>query len=211
MATTTTCLADAATPTTINQAWVGDITYIPFLSRTFGYCAVLLDLYSGLIVGWSYRQNMTEGLGIEALSMVIKTQRPGVGLIHHSERGGQKAEKRYLTMLVRASKNHSMSAEGNCFDNPLTESCFGKIKTELSIEDYAGHADALREIRTHVSYNNVDRIHSSLGDVKLRGFELQPQLESGNAKYDPNAAAQTRVPQSGFDQDAAQRRLSPWP
>ncbi|WP_231598564.1 IS3 family transposase [Crateriforma conspicua] len=175
-------LADAAKPTAINQVWVGDITYIPIRSGTFGYCAVLMDLYSRRIVGWSYRQTMTEELVIEALSMAIKTRRPSAGLIHHSDRGGQYAGKRYRAMLVRASMSQSMSAAGNCYDNAFMESCFGTLKTELSMEDYAGHADALREIRTYVSYYNVDRIHSSLGYVTPCEFELQPQPVSVTTK-----------------------------
>ena len=170
-------LAEAATPEGINQVWVGDITYIPIRTGKFGYCAVLLDLYSRRIIGWSYRQTMTEELVIETLSMAIKTRRPGAGLIHHSDRGGQYAGKRYRGMLTRASMSQSMSAAGNCYDNAFMESCFGTIKTELSMEDYVGHADALREIRTYVSYYNADRIHSSLGYVTPCEFELQPRPE----------------------------------
>ena len=139
-------LADAASPTQSDQVWVGDITYIPIRSGTFGYCAVLMDLHSRRIIGWSYRQTMTQELVIEALSMAIKTRRPGAGLIHHSDRGGQYAGKRYRAMLRRASMSQSMSAAGNCYDNAFMESCFGTIKTELSMEDYVGHADALKEI-----------------------------------------------------------------
>lgn len=175
-------LAEAAMPTAVNQVWVGDITYIPIRSGAFGYCSVLLDLYSRRIVGWSYRQTMTEELVTESLSMAIKTRRPGAGLIHHSDRGGQYAGKRYRAMLVRASMSQSMSAAGNCYDNAFMESCFGTIKTELSMDDYAGHADALREIRQYVSYYNVDRIHSSLGYVTPCEFELQIKPKSAAAK-----------------------------
>lgn len=175
-------LADAEMPTPINQVWVGDIAYVPIRSGTFGYCAVLLDLYSRRIVGWLYSQTMTEELVIEALSMAIKTRRPGVGLIHHSDRGGQYAGKRYRAILSRGSMSQSMSAACSCYDNAFMESCFGTIKTELSMEDYAGHADALREIRSNVCYYNVDRIHSSLGYLTPCEFELQPQPELATAK-----------------------------
>ncbi len=91
---------------------------------------------------------MTEELVIEPLSMAISTRRPGAGLIDPSNRGGQYAGKRYRVMLVRDSMIQSMSAAGNCHDNAFMECVIGRIKTELPMEDYVGHADELREIQT---------------------------------------------------------------
>jgi len=101
-------LADAATPTAINKVWVGDITYIPIRSGMFGYCSVLLDLYSRRIVGWSYRARMTEELVIESLSMAIKTRRPGSGLIHHSDRASQYLSIKYTERLAEAGIDPSV-------------------------------------------------------------------------------------------------------
>ena len=77
----------------INQVWVGDITYIP-LPNTFAYLAMLMDLYSRKIIGWSLDLNMEEPLVIAALRQAIKARQPAKGLIHHTDRGGQYAGKK---------------------------------------------------------------------------------------------------------------------
>jgi transposase InsO family protein len=94
-------------------------------------------------------------------------------LIHHTDRGGQYAGKRYRAMLRRAGMPQSMSAAGNCYDNAFMESCFGTVKTELGEAEYAGDAEALREIREYIRYYNVERRHSSLGYVSPVEFESQ--------------------------------------
>ena len=175
-------LRDAPPPVRTNQVWVGDITYIPLRIGKFGYFAALMDLFSRRIVGWSYRSTMTEELVIEALSMAIRDRQPEPGLIHHTDRGGQYASKRYRSMLRRGSILRSMSEAGNCYDNAFMESCFGTIKTELSMEDYAGHADAIREIRSYVHYYDNERLHSSLGYLTPCEFELNHRTQLNAAK-----------------------------
>lgn len=160
-------------PSSMNQVWVGDITYIPLRSGRFSYFSTLLDLFSRRIVGWSYRRTMDEELVIESLSKAIGLRQPQPGLIHHSDRGGQYASKRYRAMLRRASMRQSMSAADNCYDNAFMESCFGTIKTELPLEDYATDAEAIRELGSYVNYYNVERLHSSLGYVTPCEFETQ--------------------------------------
>ena len=86
-------LADRAPPAGINEVWVGDITYIPLATRTsrgrFGYLALLMDLCSRRIVGWEYASAMDEELVLGALKRAIRERQPGLGLIHHTDRGGQ--------------------------------------------------------------------------------------------------------------------------
>ena len=169
-------LARQTGPSEVNQIWVGDITYIPLRTGRFGYLAVLMDLYSRRIVGWSYRSSMNEELVLEALHDAIRTREPAAGLIHHSDRGGQYAAKRYRDVLRRASMRQSMSGADNCYDNAFMESCFGTLKIELQLEDYASDAEAKRELSQYVSYYNLDRLHSSLGYVTPSEFETtQPQ------------------------------------
>lgn len=176
-------LADRPAPSKINEVWVGDITYIPLRTSRFGYAALLVDLYSRRIAGWSYRSLMNEDLVIEALREAIAARQPAAGLIHHSDRGGQYAAGRYRAILRRAQVLQSMSGADNCYDNAFMESCFGTLKTELQLEDYAGDAEARREIGEYVDYYNNRRLHSSLGYVTPSEFERQPpQPETGQNK-----------------------------
>jgi transposase InsO family protein len=176
-------LVDRPVATKINEVWVGDITYIPLRTGRFGYTAFLLDLYSRRIVGWSYRSLMNEDLVIEALRRAIHMRQPAAGMIHHSDRGGQYAGGRYRAILRRGSMLQSMSGADNCYDNAFMESCFGTMKTELQLEDYANDAEAKREIGEYVDYYNNRRLHSSLGYVTPSEFEAQqPHRSPGQNK-----------------------------
>lgn len=170
-------LADRAAPETINAVWVGDITYIPLETRTargrFGYLALLMDLCSRRIVGWEYGSSMGEDLVLGALRRAIRERQPGAGLIHHTDRGGQYASMRYRDVLRRSEIRQSMSAAGNCYDNAFMESCFGTVKTELELVEYANGPEAVRELSSYVRYYNADRRHSSLGYVTPAEFESQ--------------------------------------
>ncbi len=99
----TNVLADRAVPISINEVWVGDITYIPLGTQTcegrFGYLALLMDLYSRRIVGWSYQDSMGEVLVLAALRRAIRDRQLGGGLIHHTDRGGQYASREYRDLL----------------------------------------------------------------------------------------------------------------
>jgi putative transposase len=174
-------LAGRTAPTRINEVWVGDITYIPVTARKgggrFGYLALLMDLWSRRIVGWEYGGSLEEDLVLGALSRAIRERQPGPGLIHHTDRGGQYAGRRYREVLRRAGMRQSMTAAGSYYDNAFMESCFGTIKTELELAEYGGDAEALREIRDYIRYYNGERLHSSLGYVSPAEFEGQPTAQ----------------------------------
>jgi putative transposase len=161
----------------IDEVWVADLTYIPLLMRRssgrFGYLALLMDLFSRRIVGWEYGDSMDEELVLGALRRAIRDRQPQAGLIHHSDRGGQYAGGRYREVLRRSGIRQSMSAAGNCYDNAFMESCFGTVKTELELVEYPSGWEAVREIRSYVSYYNLERRHSSLGYVSPAEFERQ--------------------------------------
>ena len=154
----------------INQVWVGDITYIP-LPKAFAYLAILMDLYSRKIIGWSLDLNMEEPLVIAALRQAIKARQPECGLVHHTDRGGQYAGKKYRKILARPKMLQSMSRAGDCYDNAFMESCFGTIKTELEMTTYDSFEQALKEIREYINYYNVLRRHSAIDYLSPTSFE----------------------------------------
>jgi transposase InsO family protein len=170
-------LVGRAAPTRSNEVWVGDITYIPLMARSgsgrFGYLALLMDLWSRRIVGWEYGSSMDEDLVLGALRRAIQERQPGPGLIHHTDRGGQYAGKRYRAVLRRAGMRQSMNEAESCYDNAFMESCFGTLKTELELVEYGGAPEALRELSEYIRYYNVERRHSSLGYVSPVEFEGQ--------------------------------------
>ncbi|WP_338030701.1 IS3 family transposase, partial [Cytobacillus citreus] len=113
-----------------NQSWVTDITYIP-TNEGWLYLASVMDLYSRKIVGWSMDKTMTKELVMNALKMAYHRQKPGNGLIHHSDRGVQYASTEYQKLLKQYQMIGSMSRKGNCYDNACIESFHGILKREL--------------------------------------------------------------------------------
>jgi transposase InsO family protein len=164
-------LLDMQPLTAINQLWVGDITYVPLRRGGFCYAALLMDRFSRLIVGWNLLDNMSEQLILPVLRNSIYERQPKLGLIHHSDRGGQYASREYRAVLRRASMQQSMSREANVYDNAFMESCYGTIKTELETVDYESIAQAIREFGEYIRYYNLERKHSSLDYLTPHQFE----------------------------------------
>ncbi len=111
---------DVAAP---NQVYVGDITYI-WTQEGWLYLAVVIDLFSRKVVGWSMSSRMTARLVCDALKMAIWQHRPQAGLIVHSDRGSQYASRQYRRLLKIHGLTGSMSRLGNCWDNAVAESFF---------------------------------------------------------------------------------------
>jgi transposase InsO family protein len=164
-------LLESPPPSGINQVWVGDISYVPLRGGDFLYLTMLMDLYSRRIVGWELLDHMKEPLVLAALRSAIAWRRPGAGLIHHTDRGGQYAGQRYRGVLLRAGMCQSMSRADNCYDNAFMESCFGTIKTELEMEPYDHERVARREIGRYIRYYDTRRRHSALGYLTPEQFE----------------------------------------
>jgi putative transposase len=118
------------TATHPNQKWAGDITCIPTREGWLSV-AVRLDVYSRRIVGWAMAERVTTELTTTALTMALQRRQITVGLLHHSDRGGQYAAVAYQQQLLVHGIQGSMSRPGNCWDNAVVESVFATLKTEL--------------------------------------------------------------------------------
>jgi transposase InsO family protein len=164
-------LLETPEPTDLNQLWVGDITYVPLAKGSFCYLAILLDRFSRAVVGWHVDETMTDALTLATLTRAIGRRQPRADLIHHSDRGGQYASKRYRDTLRRAGFRQSMSRADNCYDNAFMESCFGTLKTELEMTEYQDCRAARREIAEYIHYYLHDRKHSALGYLTPAQFE----------------------------------------
>jgi transposase InsO family protein len=160
----------AETPDT---AWAGDITYV-WTREGWLYLAVLLDLYSRLVVGWAMREDLDRQLCLDALAMALKKRRPQPGLLHHTDRGSQYASHDYRGVLAANGFVCSMSRKGDCWDNAVAESFFATLKTELvHAADFATRAEARTAIFEFIEvFYNRQRLHSHLGYRSPVEYEL---------------------------------------
>ncbi len=113
----------------VNRSWAADITYI-WTREGWLYLAVILDLFSRRVIGWSMKQRIEKQLVIDALLMALGRRKPERGILHHSDRGSQYASKEYQALLSQAGLSCSMSRRGNCWDNAVVESFFSTLKRE---------------------------------------------------------------------------------
>ena len=158
-----------------NESWVADITYVP-TREGWLYLAVVEDLYSRKVVGWSMAATMESRLVVDALEMAVRRRLPGEGLLAHSDRGSQYASEHYQRLLGKHGIECSMSGAGQCWDNAPAESFFASLKKELTHhEDYQTRQEARASIFEFIEvfYNN-QRLHSSLGYVTPAAYE-QPR------------------------------------
>jgi transposase InsO family protein len=162
-----------------DQAWVTDITYIP-TGEGWLYLAVILDLYSRFAVGWAMSERITDDLTLDALGMALARRCPPPGLLHHSDRGSQYASGDYQKLLERHGIVCSMSRRGDCWDNAVAESFFGRLKVEL-VHDaaWATRTTARSELFEYIEvFYNGQRRHSALGYLSPRAFEQRRQHEA---------------------------------
>lgn len=150
--------------TSSDTRWVVDITYIP-IAGGFGYLAVIVDLYSRLVVGWALEDHLRTELPLKALRMALGHRVPATNLLHHSDRGCQYASEGYRDVLARHGIGVSMSRRGDCYDNAVVESFFGTLKQELVHgAAWTTLADARAAIHDYIEvFYNRQRLHSALG------------------------------------------------
>lgn len=154
-----------------NQKWVSDFTYIE-TGEGWLYLAVVLDLFSRKVIGWSMSQKMDTALVATALRMALQERRPPQGLLHHSDQGSQYTSTPYLQCLIAAQAQLSMSGVGNCYDNAVIESFFGTLKTECVTGPFSTCAQARTTIFEYLEvWYNRQRLHSTLGYFSPVDFE----------------------------------------
>jgi putative transposase len=155
-----------------NQRWVADITYIP-TNQGWLYLAVVIDLYSRKVVGWSMSQWISRRLVIDALRMAIDARQPSKGLIHHSDRGGEYTSDDFRDELAKHKIECSMSRTGNCWDNAVAESFFGLLKRErVNRTRYRTRDEARADIFDYMEvFYNRQRRHGYLGNISPVDFE----------------------------------------
>ena len=161
------------TATEPDQAWVADITYIE-THQGWLYLAVVLDLFSRKIVGWSMADHMRTDLVLTALESALGKRIPAQsGLVFHSDRGSQYASADYRSALNRAGITCSMSRKGNCWDNAVAESFFGTLKTEfVHPRIFTTREIAKTAIAEWIeAFYNRKRLHSTIGYLSPVNFE----------------------------------------
>ena len=155
-----------------NEVWASDITYIPTIEGWL-YLAVVLDVHSRLVVGWSTSRSVDTELTLLALDRALCRRRLESPPLHHSDRGSQYAAERYQQALADNGITCSMSRKGNCWDNAVVESFFASLKKELihgkRFETRQAAQAALFDY-IEVFYNRVRR-HSTLGHRSPLEFE----------------------------------------
>lgn len=158
-----------------NQKWVTDITY---LSTRAGwvYVAVVLDLFSRKVVGWSISDSLATPLVAEALRRAIESRRPaGKSLLHHSDRGCQYTSDAYQQTLRTLGIECSMSRTGECYDNAVAERFFWSLKHEWTnhetfVDLSAARLSVFKYIET---FYNTERLHQTLGYKSPDKFEAE--------------------------------------
>lgn len=154
-----------------NQKWVSDITYI-WTREGWLYLAVIIDLFSRKVVGWSMSTRIDRFLVMQALTMAFFRCHPLPGLIFHSDRGSQYCSSDVRNLLLRFKMIASMSGKGNCFDNAVAESFFHTFKNDIRFEDYQTREEARTSIFEYIEvYFNRIRRHSYLGYLSPEVFE----------------------------------------
>lgn len=160
-----------------NRVWSSDITYV-WTDEGWLYLAVVIDLFSRQVVGFSTGEQMTRSLVIDALRMAWFRRRPASGLIFHSDRGSQYASADFQRHLAAFGMKGSMSRKGDCWDNAVTETLFGSLKVErLHDMRLSTRRQAKDEIMDWLTFYNGKRLHSTLGYMSPTAFEKKRLAE----------------------------------
>jgi putative transposase len=162
------------TATDANQKWGADISYV-WTREGWLYLAVVIDLFSRRVIGWSVGDRLHRSLALAALRQALAIRQPPPGLVHHSDRGSQYCSIDYQAELRRHGVRISMSGKGNCYDNAMVETFFKTLKAELVWRTvFLTRVQAQAAIGRYIdSFYNPVRRHSALGFISPAMFERQ--------------------------------------
>ena len=157
--------------------YCADITYI-WTNEGWLYLAVVLDLFSRQVVGWSLGNRIVKKLVLDAFLMALWQRQPKPGLVFHSDRGSQYCSSDFQNILKKNGMFSSMSRKGDCWDNSVAESFFGSLKIERVFDSvYRTRAEARRDIVDYIEmFYNSKRRHSYLGYLSPKEFEKKMAL-----------------------------------
>jgi transposase InsO family protein len=154
-----------------DRVWAGDTTFISTRSGWL-YLAVVIDLYSRMVVGWSMSTSNDAELASNALLNAIAARKPSPGTIFHSDRGSTYASSKLRGIIETSNMRQSMSRKGDCWDNAPVESFFGTLKTELQQSHFESHDQARAAIFNYIeTWYNRGRLHSTLDYQSPIAFE----------------------------------------
>lgn len=154
-----------------NRVWAGDITYLRCGSG-WVYLAIVIDLYSRRVIGWSIQPTLHRQLVLNALIMAIGVRGLSAGVIFHSDRGSQYASRQFRRLLARYKMKASMCRKGDCWDNAPIESFFSTLKKEAFLNPNMNEAQIRQEVFEYIEvFYNRHRIHSTLGGMSPKTFE----------------------------------------
>ena len=160
-----------------NRKWTADFTYI-WTAEGWLYVAVVMDLFSRCVVGWSMSASMTAQLVTDALLMALWRRGKPDALLHHSDQGSQYTSEQFQRLLVDHGVICSMSRSGNVWDNAAMESFFSSLKTERAKrKTYRTRDEAKADVFDYIErFYNPKRRHSTIGYLSPMEFEMRAQL-----------------------------------
>ena len=156
----------------MNERWASDITFI-WTGQGWLYLAVVMDLYSRKIIGWSMSRRIDRRIVVDAMQMALSHRRPGGDLIHHSDRGSQYLSDDFQELLNKNGVTCSMSDKGSCYDNAVVEAFFASLKRERTRRrKYQTREQARADVFDYIErFYNRQRRHGYVGNISPTEFE----------------------------------------
>jgi putative transposase len=168
-----------------NALWLADITYIE-TRQGYLFLAVVMDMFSRKIVGWSMRDDLKAELVVDALAMAVTRRRPPAGLVHHSDRGSQYTSLAFGRTLRESGLLQSLGRVGHAGDNAACESCISTLKEEwIKRHTYESRDQARLSIFRYIeTFYNPRRRHSSLGGISPDRYERRYEQQQPLYQHD---------------------------